>query len=382
MSDPSNPSASADSTDLVLSPQQGMIVSPEHVGASVELVRSGVKTALAQQLVVAFLGSASSGKDSAIRALFGIDFGQIDPIPGSTDRVRVAPMDAARNVLVVNAPGFGDLRSGVEAAARGVLDHLDLAVYVVNCDGGATIDERRDLDAIRALGRPVLVCLNKIDLIRPHQREEFVQTTLVQLGVERADAVITAFDPLPALADGPIGVEAVITWIHGRLEEQGKALIFAKQLRNKAAACEVIIQAAAQRAAMAGAIPVPGADMAAVTAVQVKLITDIAAIHEVRLDKDIAMFILAEALAGTSKGFVRWALTALKAGGWVPGGAVAEIAASALGATIAGATTYGVGKAAVAYMGKNRQISGAELRQVFDAEASSWKERQAREGKG
>ena len=355
--------------------ETGMVVSGELVGASVELVRTRTTANLGQQLVVAFLGSASSGKDSAIRALFGIDFGQIDPIPGSTDRVRVAPMDAARNVLVVNAPGFGDLRGGVEDAARGVLDHLDLAVYVVNCDGGATIDERRDLDAIRNLGRPVLVCLNKIDLIRPHQREEFVQTTLVQLGVERADAVVTAFDPLPALADEPIGVDAVIAWIHAKLDEQGKSLLFAKQLRNKAAACEVIIQTAAQRAAMAGAIPIPGADMAAVTAVQVKLITDIASIHDVRLDKDVAMFILAEALAGTSKGFVRWALSALKAGGWVPGGAVAEIAASALGATIAGAATYGVGKAAVSYMGKNKQMSGSELRAVFDAEATRWKER-------
>lgn len=355
---------------------ESMMVAPDQVAARVELLQSEIGYAMNQQLVVAFLGSASSGKDSAIRALFGIDFGQVDPIPGSTDRVRVAPMDAARKCLVVNAPGFGDLRQNVEDAARNVLAQLDIAVYVVNCDGGATIDERNDLAAIRNLGRPVLVCLNKIDLIRPHQREEFVQTTLVQLGVEPDDAVVTAFDPLPALADEPIGVEKVIAWIHERLEESGKSLLFAKQLRNKAAACEVIISEAARKAAMAGAIPVPGADMAAVTAVQVKLITDIAAIHEVKLDKDVAMFILAEALAGTGKGFVRWALSALKAGGWIPGGAVAEMAASALGATIAGAATYGVGKAAVAYMAKDQRMTGAELRGVFDAEASKWKEQQ------
>ncbi|NOY28513.1 MAG: DUF697 domain-containing protein [Oligoflexia bacterium] len=359
------------------STQHGMIVSAEDIGASVDVWATAAASSLSQQLVVAFLGSASCGKDAAIRAIFGIDFGQIDPIPGSTDRVRVSPMDAARNVLVVNAPGFGDLRQGVESAARGVLDHLDLAVYIVNCDGGASIDERRDLDAIRGLGRPVLVCLNKIDLIRPHQREAFIQTTLVQLGVERVDAVVTAFDPLPALADRPLGVDAVIHWIHQKLEDDGKALLFAKQLRNKAAACEVIIQAAAQRGALAGAIPVPGADMAAVTAVQVKLISDIATIFDVRLDKDIAMFIMAETLAGTGKGFVRWALEALKAGGWVPGGAIAEVAASALGATIAGASTYGVGKAAVAYMGRKQHVSGDELRQVFDAEATQWKERRS-----
>ena len=49
-----------------------------------------------------------------------------------------------------------------------------------------------------------------------------------------------------------------------------------------------------------------------------------------------ALFILGEILAGGSKGFIRWAMSALKTAGWIPGGQVAHIATSALGATIAG----------------------------------------------
>ncbi|MCA9570306.1 MAG: 50S ribosome-binding GTPase, partial [Myxococcales bacterium] len=277
-----------------------------------ELAAGEVTTALSQTLSVAFLGSASAGKDAAIRALFGVDFGQVDPIPGSTDRVRVAAVDPGGRLLVVNAPGFGDVRAEVDRRAREVLDQLDLAIYVLNCDGGATIDERRDLDAIRALGRPTLVCLNKIDLIRPDQREGFVTATLAQLGVEKKDAVVTAFDPLPVLSEEPIGVEKVIAWINGHLERDGKNLLFAKSLRNKAAACESIIRSAARRAAVAGAIPVPGADITAVTVIQVKLISDIAAVHGKRIDQDLVLFILGEALAGTSKGFIRWGVKALK----------------------------------------------------------------------
>lgn len=339
-----------------------------------EIAAGEVEEALKQTLAVAFLGSASAGKDSAIRALFGIDFGQVDPIPGSTEEVRVAAVDADSRLLVINAPGFGDLREEVDRRARNVLDQLDLAVYVVNADGGATIDERRDLAQIRALGRPVLVCINKIDLIRPHQREAFVDATLRQLGVDRNDAVVTAFDPLPALSEEAIGVEDVIGWIHRHLEENGKSLLFAKHLRSRAQACEAIIQAAARRAAMAGAIPLPGADATAVTAVQVKLISDIAAVFSYRVDKDLILFILGEALAGTSKGFVRWAVNAAKAAGWFPGGQVVTMATSALGATIAGATTYGVGKAAVLFMQRGGKLSGAELRQVFDEQAFAWRQ--------
>ena len=144
----------------------------------------GLERALSENLVVAFLGSASSGKDSGIKALFGLDFGEVSPIPGSTDRVRVARLDEAGKVLLVNAPGFGDVRQGVDDKAREVMGAVDVVVYVVNCEGGATADERNDLDEIRKLGRPVLVCLNKIDLIRARDRDTFVSATLAQLGVD------------------------------------------------------------------------------------------------------------------------------------------------------------------------------------------------------
>lgn len=345
------------------------------VAARWQLAADEVGRALEQRLTIAFLGSASSGKDSAIRALFGIDFGQIDPIPGSTREIKVAAVDPEHRVLVVNAPGFGDLRAQVQAEAERALEHLDLAVYVVNCDGGATIDEKRDLERIRGLGRPVLVCLNKIDLIRESQREMFVKATLVQLGVPEEGAVVTAFDPLPQLSPEPIGVDRVLAWIHGQLADGGKSLLFAKNVRNKVAACEPVIAAAAKRSALAGAIPIPGADATAVTAIQVKLITDLAAIFGRRMDKDLVLFILGEALAGTSKGFVKWAVEAAKAAGWLPGGQVVTLAVSGIGAAIASATTYGVGKATVAFLARGGNLSGQELRDVFDAEAEAFRAR-------
>ena len=341
-----------------------------------ELASGEVEAALSRDLVLAFLGSASAGKDSAIKALFGVDFGQIDPIPGSTEVVQVAAVDADKHLLLVNAPGFGDIRDSVDREARRVLDQLDIAVYVLNCDGGATIDERRDLDAIRALGRPTLVCLNKIDLVRPRDREEFVAATLAQLAVTPDDAVICAFDPLPALAEQPIGLEETINWIHRKLDEDGKSLMFAKHLRNRVAACDAIIRQAARRAAMAGALPVPGADITAVTALQVKLITDLAAVFGRRVDKDLVFFILGEALAGGSKGFIRWGVNAAKAAGWIPGAQIATVATSALGATVAGASTFAVGQVAVSFLKTEGGLTGDEIRSVFDQQAFAWKKTQ------
>ena len=342
-----------------------------------ELASADTRARLQQTLAVAFLGSASSGKDAAIRALFGIDFGQVDPIPGSTEVARVAPVDPEHRLMVINAPGFGDLRASVQAEAERVLRQLDLAVYIVNADGGASIDERTDLDRIRGLGKPTLVCINKIDLIRPKDVESFARATMVQLGITEDMVVLTAFDPLPALSEQPIGVEEVVTWIHERLTEQGKALLFAKNLRNKAAAAEPVLRAAARRAALAGAVPVPGADAAAVTAVQVAMITEVAAIYSRTLDKEVVLFIMAEALAGSSRGFVGWAVKALKAAGWIPGGQALTVATSALGATIAAASTYGIGKAAIVYLQRDGQLTGPELRGVFDEAAHRYHDEQS-----
>lgn len=336
--------------------------------------------ALSRRLTIAFLGSASAGKDSAIRALFGVDFGEISPIPGSTSTVRAVPLDADGQVLVVNAPGFGDVRADVDARARAILDDLDLVIYVLNAEGGATIDEKRDLDAIFARGRPVLVCINKIDLIRPSEREAFVAATLAQLGVDRANARIVAFDPLPQLAPEPIGVDEVVSWIHAKLAESGKELLLAKQMRNKAMACEPIIQAAAKRASMAGAVPVPGADLAVVTAIQVKLIRDIAEVFGAPVDREVALFIIGELLSGGMRGFVRWGANALKAAGWIPGTQLAEGLILAVSAVVAGATTFGVGRAAVTFFQSGGKLDGEALRVVFDAAAWEYKRRKEAAG--
>ncbi len=334
-----------------------------------------LQRALTEHLTVAFLGSASSGKDSAIQALFSVDFGEISPIPGSTMRLRVAPLDPDGRVLIVNAPGFGDIRPDVDALARRALDSLDIVVYVVNAEGGATIDERRDLDLVRKRSRPVLVCLNKIDLIRPAAREPFIVATLAQLGVERKDAVVCAFDPLPQLSADPIGVGEVISWIYHQLEASGKDLLFAKHLRNKAAACEPILQAAARNASLAGALPIPGADLAAVTAIQVKLIRDIAAVFEVPVDREVALFITGEVLSGSMRGFMKWGIEGLKVAGWIPGTQIAEAAILGLSALVAGATTYGVGRAAVGFFQSDRKLDGQGLRTLFDSAAWEYRRR-------
>ena len=179
-----------------------------------------LRQAVVHRITVGLVGSPSSGKDAAIKALFGIDRGNVNPIAGSTREVEITRLPAATALFVVNTPGLGDVVERVTEEARQVLDHIDVFVYLVNAQGGVQARERADFAMCKASGRPVLVVLNKVDTLREADRIRLLDDTRAKLGA--SDVLAAAFDPLPELAPGPLGLDAVQGWIRDRLIEAGK----------------------------------------------------------------------------------------------------------------------------------------------------------------
>jgi GTP-binding protein EngB required for normal cell division len=174
------------------------------------------------RVTIGIVGSPSSGKDACIRAVFGIDTGNIDPVAGSTREVTITRLPGPTALFLVNTPGMGDVLEAVTAEARQILDHVDLFVYVLNAQGGVQAREKGDVDAIVARGRPVLVAVNKIDTIRDEDRARYLQDAQRRLNVPAEDFIAVAFDPLPQLAEAPLGVAAVRDWLATHLEALGK----------------------------------------------------------------------------------------------------------------------------------------------------------------
>ncbi|MBA2321425.1 MAG: 50S ribosome-binding GTPase, partial [Deltaproteobacteria bacterium] len=186
--------------------------------AIVEVAR--LRQAVVHRITVGLVGSPSSGKDAANKALFGIDKGNVSPIAGSTREVEITRLPNATALFVVNTPGLGDVVERVTEEARQVLDHIDVFVYLVNAQGGVQAREKADYALCRASGRPVLVVLNKVDTLREADRIRLLDDTRTKLGA--TDIIAAAFDPLPALSAEPIGLGEVQAWIRDRLTEAGK----------------------------------------------------------------------------------------------------------------------------------------------------------------
>jgi GTP-binding protein EngB required for normal cell division len=174
------------------------------------------------RITVGVVGSPSSGKDAAVRALFGIDRGNVNPVAGSTTEVEITRLPAATALYVVNTPGLGDVVERVTEEARQVIDHIDVYLYLVNAQGGVQIREKADYAMCKVTGRPVLAVVNKVDTLKPEDRERFLEDCRRKLGIGDGDLVAAAFDPLPQLAPTPLGVSEVRDWIQKRLAEAGK----------------------------------------------------------------------------------------------------------------------------------------------------------------
>lgn len=190
------------------------------VPAIVEVAR--LRDAVSHRLTIGVVGSPSTGKDAALRALFGFDGLNVSPVAGSTRSVEIRRLPEAPALYVVNTPGMGDVLEAVTEEARQILDHIDVYLYLVNAQGGAQQRERNDFHLVRRSGRPLAVVVNKIDTLRPEDRDRFLERTRAQLGAKDTPMFLAAFDPLPQLMPAPVGVDAVRGWLAGVVRALGK----------------------------------------------------------------------------------------------------------------------------------------------------------------
>ncbi len=179
-----------------------------------------------KKLILALYGAVNSGKTSAGKTIFGVDSGTVHPIPGSTKNIHVVKM--RNGICVADTPGLEDVNEDLVKKAKDFADNVDIFVYLVNANGGITEKSKADLEFFKAIGRPLLVVLNKIDLI-PSKLEELISHQRETAGVASENFIASAFDPNPQISPHPINVEDVKQWIEKTLTKMGEELLVQKQ---------------------------------------------------------------------------------------------------------------------------------------------------------
>lgn len=117
----------------------------------------------AGRVYVALFGDISTGKSALIHALVPDAEPEIDVRGGSTRAIEhyVWKSPAGDELILADVPGSNEPGRALEAAARDEALRAHVVVYV--CDSDLSRDQFASLKALRELGKPVVLALNKSD---------------------------------------------------------------------------------------------------------------------------------------------------------------------------------------------------------------------------
>ena len=140
-------------------------------------------------LVIA--GEFNSGKSSFINALLG-DKVVAEGVTPTTDQItllrygaepaeqlleeflleRDFPADVLQRLTIVDTPGTNAIIRRHEELTRDFIPRSDLVLFVTSADRPFTESERAFLAAIQEWGKKIVIVLNKVDLLEPHEVEQ------------------------------------------------------------------------------------------------------------------------------------------------------------------------------------------------------------------
>jgi small GTP-binding protein len=292
---------------------------------------------------LAILGPVNAGKSTLFNALRGRNVSSTSAVPGTT---RQLVADWFGPFILVDTPGFGEV-DGVdraEIALQGIA-HAAVVVFLLDAAAGLRQSDRDLYRRLVATGRPVVVAMNKIDLVASQERGLVLADAsahldgvqVIPISAKRGEGIASQLMPAVFQAD-PILAVAV-----------GRALPAYRQM----AAHQVIRSAALLNAAF-GAEPIPAVDLPLLLTSQVRLVLRIAAIYGENISPERARELIATMAGGMLLRYLSSELVKLLPGpGWL------------LAAAFDSASTFAIGEVAIRYFEGGKQLSGQQMEDLY-----------------
>jgi len=369
----------------------------------------------AGRIQVSFFGEISSGKSSLIKALLPETKPAISATGGTTREVATYNWRSSGGdeLVLTDMPGTNEVGAGLDETARAEAMRAHLVVYV--CDGDLSRTQFTDLSALLALGKPIIVALNKTDRYRESELELLLTHLRERLrthGDEGRGAVEARVDLVAVQAGGrcevlrvlPDGreervvremqprVDALRTTLQRHLDQDPEVLeqlrdtsvfVLAAQrldeaeLAHRRGRAEELTRSYSRKA-MVGAMAAitPGSDLVIQGYLGVSMIKELASLYEVpvrRMDTDLLLELVQKRVARSSTIMLAVAGNALKA---FPG--LGTLAGGITHAAAYGMIFDALGKAVARSLESRGALRPAQAAQVFEEGLSEDLEARAR----
>lgn len=290
---------------------------------------------------LAIVGPVNAGKSTLFNTLEGKNIAEVSPLPGTTKTAQDRPLGP---FTLIDTPGFGEV-GGTDRADVAAKSAAEADAILLLLDAGAGL-RQGDADLLRylqGLRRPVVVALNKIDLLG-READVVVNDASTRLGVpvipiSARKGTNIAEKLLPALVDA--------------LPELAVALGRELPPLRRAMSRKVIKQSAVLNTA-AGAEPIPFIDIPVLLGTQARMVLKIAAIYGEPFTARHAKELISTIGGGLAFRFLaQQAAKAVPAGGW------------AVSAGIAAVGTWAIGLTAIEYFESGKRLTRHQLRDTY-----------------
>lgn len=320
---------------------------PKKMGDIHTLLRSldwhalGYEVEQETQARLVIVGPVNSGKSTLFNRLQGRTMSAVSAVPGTTKGVVEHPIGP---FLLVDTPGFGEVW-GIDRAeiARAATEGADLILLLLDAAAGVRQSDHDLYTTLRGLQRPVIVALNKADLVKK-DLPWILENAEKLLGVR----------PTPISAQTGMGiVDGLLPAILSA--QPAVAVAMARALPDvRAHIVNRIVRRTAWINALISLQPIPGLDIPILLASQTRMVLRIAAAYGESMNVSHARELLTTMAGSLLSRYLGSQLAKLVPGlGWI------------VSALMSAITTWGIGQAARAYFEAGGAVKGPELRGLY-----------------
>jgi small GTP-binding protein len=290
---------------------------------------------------LAIVGPVNSGKSTLVNLLLGGRVSPVTAVPGTTQEVvarRLGPF------TIIDTPGFGEV-GGVERGdmALEAMRASDVAVLLFDAAAGLRKEDYDLYQRLRSEKRPIVVALNKIDLIAKDLKlvvddaQAKLGISIVPISAKKGTNVANLL--LPRIIDLRPGLAVAL----------GRELPFYRRRMARS-----VIRNASLLNLLIGMEPIPLLDIPLLLASQVRLTLRIATIYGESMGPGRAKELITTIGGGVLLRYAtQEAVKFLPGPGWIISG------------SIAAAGTWAMGQVAVAYFESRKRISADQMRELY-----------------
>ncbi len=291
---------------------------------------------------IAIVGPVNSGKSTLFNLLKGKTVSPVAAVPGTT---RQLVLEKVGPFSLLDTPGLGEIGGEqMTKVAWEAVEAADLVILLLDASAGVRQSDFDLYHQIRETGTPVLVALNKIDLIKRDlgavvRDLEFKMKNIKVVPISAKTGAGVADKIMPAVIDSYPGLAVTI----------GRALPAYRQQ-----AARKLIRNAAFWSGVWALVPIPGVDIPALLVAQVRLMLRLASLYGYSLSGRFAGELITTIAGGLVSRYLGEELAKL-----IPG------LGSLVAAGVAASSTWNLGNIAAAYFEGGRKLSPTQMRSMY-----------------